>query len=88
VFLRIPAYPGGPGPTAVKRSCVCVCVRGRIGCSAGGRMKVGFVSYAAIVELDASTASYSGSSSIPASEPLPSPAMSVHDGLGWIGTVA
>jgi len=55
-------------------------------------MTVGFVSYAAIVELDASTASYSGSSSssssIPASEPLPSPAMSVHDGLGWIGTVA
>jgi len=39
-------------------------------------MTVGFVSYAAIVELDA------------ASEPLPSPAMSVHDGLGWIGTVA
>jgi len=52
-------------------------------------MTVGFVSYASIVELDASTASYSGSSSsIPASEPLPSPAMSVHDGLGWIGTVA
>ena len=53
-------------------------------------MTVGFVSYAAIAELDASTASYSGSSSssIPASEPLLSPAMSVHDGLGWIGTVA
>jgi len=55
-------------------------------------MTVGFVSYAAIVELDASTASYSGSSSsssssIPASEPLPSPAMNVHDGLGWSGMI-
>jgi len=26
-FLPIPAYPGCPGPTAVKR-CVCVCVSG------------------------------------------------------------
>jgi len=25
VFL-VPAYPGSPGPTAVKRLCVCVCV--------------------------------------------------------------
>ena len=26
VFLLLPAYPGSPGPTAVKRLCVCVCV--------------------------------------------------------------
>ena len=26
VFLLVPAYPGCPGPTAVKRLCVCVCV--------------------------------------------------------------
>jgi len=26
VFLRVPAYPGSPGPKAVKRLCVCVCV--------------------------------------------------------------
>ena len=25
VFLLVPAYPGCPGPTAVKRLCVCVC---------------------------------------------------------------
>jgi len=25
-FLLVPAYPGSPGPTAVKRLCVCVCV--------------------------------------------------------------
>jgi len=24
VFLLVPAYPGSPGPTAVKRLCVCV----------------------------------------------------------------
>jgi len=26
MFLLIPAYPGSPGPTAVKRLCVCACV--------------------------------------------------------------
>ena len=26
VFLLVPAYPGCPGPKAVKRLCVCVCV--------------------------------------------------------------
>jgi len=26
VFLLVPAYPGSPGPTAVKRLCVCVCI--------------------------------------------------------------
>jgi len=26
VFLLVLAYPGSPGPTAVKRSFVCVCV--------------------------------------------------------------
>jgi len=26
VFLLVPAYPGYPGPKAVKRLCVCVCV--------------------------------------------------------------
>ena len=26
MFLLVPAYPGSPGPTAVKRLCVCVCV--------------------------------------------------------------
>jgi len=25
-FLLVPAYPGSPGPTAVKQLCVCVCV--------------------------------------------------------------
>ena len=25
VFLLVPAYPGCPGPKAVKRLCVCVC---------------------------------------------------------------
>ena len=25
VFLQVPAYPGSPGPTAVKRLCVCSC---------------------------------------------------------------
>jgi len=28
VFLLVPAYPGCPGPKAVKRLCVCVCVCG------------------------------------------------------------
>ena len=27
MFLLVPAYPGCPGQKAVKRSCVCVCVR-------------------------------------------------------------
>jgi len=26
VFLLVPAYPGCPGPRAIKRLCVCVCV--------------------------------------------------------------
>ena len=26
MFLLVPAYPGSPGPTAVKRLCVCVYV--------------------------------------------------------------
>jgi len=26
VFLLVPAYPGSPGPKAIKRLCVCVCV--------------------------------------------------------------
>ena len=26
MFLMVPAYPGSPGPKAVKRLCVCVCV--------------------------------------------------------------
>jgi len=26
VFLLVPAYPGSPGPRAIKRLCVCVCV--------------------------------------------------------------
>jgi len=26
MFLLVPAYPGSPGPKAVKRLCVCVCV--------------------------------------------------------------
>ena len=26
VFLLVPAYPGCPGPKAVKRLCVCMCV--------------------------------------------------------------
>ena len=26
MFLLVPAYPGSPGPTAVKRLCVCACV--------------------------------------------------------------
>jgi len=26
MFLLVPAYPGCPGPKAVKRLCVCVCV--------------------------------------------------------------
>ena len=26
VFLPLPAYPGCPGPKAVKRLCACVCV--------------------------------------------------------------
>jgi len=26
LFLLVPAYPGSPGPKAVKRLCVCVCV--------------------------------------------------------------
>ena len=26
MFLLVPAYPGNPGPKAVKRLCVCVCV--------------------------------------------------------------
>ena len=30
VFLLVPAYPGCPGPKAVKRLCVCVCVCGYI----------------------------------------------------------
>jgi len=25
-FLLVPAYPGSPGPMAIKRLCVCVCV--------------------------------------------------------------
>jgi len=25
-FLLVPAYPGSPGSTAIKRLCVCVCV--------------------------------------------------------------
>ena len=25
MFLLVPAYPGSPGPRAVKRLCVCVC---------------------------------------------------------------
>ena len=24
-FLLVPAYPGSPGPMAIKRLCVCVC---------------------------------------------------------------
>ena len=27
VFLLVPAYPGCPGPRAIKRLCVCVCVK-------------------------------------------------------------
>jgi len=27
MFLLVPAYPGSPGQKAVKRLCVCVCVR-------------------------------------------------------------
>ena len=26
MFLLVPAHPGSPGPTAIKRLCVCVCV--------------------------------------------------------------
>jgi len=26
VFLLVPAYPGSPGPKAVKRLCVCVII--------------------------------------------------------------
>ena len=26
MFLLVPAYPGSPGPKAVKRLCVCVCL--------------------------------------------------------------
>ena len=25
MFLLVPAYPGSPGPMAIKRLCVCVC---------------------------------------------------------------
>ena len=27
MFLLVPAYPGGPGQKAVKRLCVCACMR-------------------------------------------------------------
>ena len=29
MFLLVPAYPGSPGQKAVKRLCVCACVRAR-----------------------------------------------------------
>jgi len=32
VFLLVPAYPGCPGPKAVKRLCVCVCIQVSFNC--------------------------------------------------------
>ena len=39
-FLLVPAYPGSPGPTAVKRLCVCVCTIHQLQSSSSSQQSV------------------------------------------------